>query len=1070
VWYQALTLRERLARARAAGAGAEAVDADLAQSRLRRWRSQPPFAQGPWFGRRLALDGLSESELLGLLGEPAGAVGRRVAGEPAWLSALREAFSLPRSGESPPAFEVPPGQVGLGVLHAVAPIIRRGRQRVREGVPALARGLADPPFDPDTAEGLLFASLPRQLLGVVNRTMVLEVNVARLEGRLDGDTPEKRFGSFVRRLEDQDAALAILQEYPVLARQVVKAVDHWVDFSLEFLGHLAADWPVVRAVLDPAGDPGLLVEVSGGAGDGHRKGRSVRIARFASGKRIVYKPRSLAVDVHFQELLAWVNERGDHPPFRTLAVVDRGDHGWVEFVEGGGCESEGQLRRFYQRQGGFLALLYALHATDFHSENLIAAGEHPVLLDLEALFHPLIRRGVTGDAILAADRTMAESVLGVGLLPYRVGANVEHEGIDHSGLGAPGGQTTPFRVPSLEKVGTDEVRVTRQRLSLPRGENRPSLGGAEVDVLDHAEDVLAGFQAVYRALVRHREELLAEDGPLARFARDDVRVILRPTQYYGTLLRESFHPDVLRDALDRDRLFDRLWVDVEHLPHLERVIGAERAELWEGDIPLFTTRPDSRDLWSASGELIAEFFEETGLGMVRHRVRGLGEEDLARQVWFIRASLATLALNTDRPRLPACPVRQPRGPATPDRLLAAARAIGDRLERLALREGDDVSWIGLELTGHGRWELAPLGADLYSGLPGVALFLAYLGAVTRERRYTALAESALGALRRQLEVLRATDWVIGAFSGWGGVIYCLTHLGALWQDPALLREAEDVVGLLPDLIDRDEHLDIISGAAGCLGVLAGLYRYAPGERTLAAAVRCGDRLLARARPMRRGLGWVALAGQKALAGFSHGAAGIAWSLLELEALTGAGRFRDAAVAALDYERMLFSPEAGNWFDLRSDPDQRKGRQADARFTTAWCHGAPGIGLARLHSLPYLDDAVTRSEIDTALRTTLAQGFGGTHSLCHGDLGNLELLLTAREVLADPKVAAHLERLTAVVQEGIEQDGWRCGLPLGVDSPGLMVGLAGIGYGLLRLAEPARVPSVLALAPPAGRKP
>jgi len=35
----------------------------------------------------------------------------------------------------------------------------------------------------------------------------------------------------------------------------------------------------------------------------------------------------------------------------------------------------------------------------------------------------------------------------------------------------------------------------------------------------------------------------------------------------------------------------------------------------------------------------------------------------------------------------------------------------------------------------------------------------------------------------------------------------------------------------------------------------------------------------------------------------------------------------------------------------------------------------------------------------------------------------------------------------------------------VESPGLLTGLAGIGYGLLRLAEPTRIPSVLVLAPP-----
>ncbi len=101
----------------------------------------------------------------------------------------------------------------------------------------------------------------------------------------------------------------------------------------------------------------------------------------------------------------------------------------------------------------------------------------------------------------------------------------------------------------------------------------------------------------------------------------------------------------------------------------------------------------------------------------------------------------------------------------------------------------------------------------------------------------------------------------------------------------------------------------------------------------------------------------------------------------------------------------------------------------------------------------------------ALRTTLAQGFGGNHSLCHGDLGNLELLLQASQVLPDPQWKAQTERIASAILESIDQHGWLCGVPLGVETPGLMTGLAGIGYGLLRLAEPERVPSVLTLEPP-----
>src|SRR5262249_6602803 len=137
----------------------------------------------------------------------------------------------------------------------------------------------------------------------------------------------------------------------------------------------------------------------------------------------------------------------------------------------------------------------------------------------------------------------------------------------------------------------------------------------------------------------------------------------------------------------------------------------------------------------------------------------------------------------------------------------------------------------------------------------------------------------------------------------------------------------------------------------------------------------------------------------------------------------------------------------------------------SRYATAWCHGAPGIGLARLQALRHLPDDATRADVATALRTTVAEGFGDNHSLCHGDLGNLELLSQAGEALGEPRWRAEAERLTALSWESIAQHGWRCGTPTGVESPGLMTGLAGIGHGFLRLAEPARVPAVLVLAPP-----
>jgi type 2 lantibiotic biosynthesis protein LanM len=389
--------------------------------------------------------------------------------------------------------------------------------------------------------------------------------------------------------------------------------------------------------------------------------------------------------------------------------------------------------------------------------------------------------------------------------------------------------------------------------------------------------------------------------------------------------------------------------------------------------------------------------------------------------------------------------------------LAAAGRIGDRLHTLSVRGHADATWIGLVYRPGATWQFAPLDIDLHSGLAGVALFLAYLGAQTGQRRYTDLAEAALAALRRQIDIQRSRRRQIGALSGWGGVIYSLTHLGQLWRAPALLDQAEQIAALLPPLIANDADLDVMDGAAGCALSLGALATVRPTSALHELLRLCGERLRATAQPMAVGCGWPSADGPP-LTGLSHGAAGIAWALQTIADATGSPDLAQLAAAALSYERTRFVAERGNWLDLRADPP---------RFMTAWCHGAAGIGLSRLQLPASSSDPQLRAEIAAAVSTTLREGWGRSHTLCHGDLGNLELLLQAgaRDMLPDWQTTVY--RLAARVLAD-EPRGWQCGLSVALETPGLMVGLAGIGYGLLRLAAPATVPAVLTFDPPAPR--
>jgi type 2 lantibiotic biosynthesis protein LanM len=1071
-WYRGLSLRDRILSLGAVGDRItdNRFNQELANRRIQRWRSQKPLTNEIFFAKRLALDGIAEKELHYLLGESMEMLAARNPDPPDWLREIEAAFSSFDRGNV----------LSNGFISAIAPLIQQGRKRLNKEISALIKKVSvsegSIPFDPNTIESVLFEFLPEQLHQMLNTTMVLELNVARLQGLLSGKNSQERYQSFLQRLQNPETCILLLQEYPVLAQQLVTCIQGWVGISLEFVRRLLSDWKVICTTFFPGTNPGILREIKPGAGDCHNGGRTVTIVKFSSGLQIVYKPKPLAVDAHFQELLVWINQKSDFPSFLCYQVIDRGNYGWVEFVPAKSCQNTAEVERFYQRLGGYLALLYTLQGTDFHAENAIAAGEHPVLVDLESLFQPHPVAPDSPNTVLPTRQKMSKSVLRIGLLPRAQLVNSKYEAVDPSGIGGNANQIAPDsptktlreRVPSLADVGTDEMKVVRQVGMLRETQNQPRLHGKLINVLEYSKAIEFGFSFIYQLLIENREELKEI---LTSFANDEVRIFLRETRSYSLLLRESFHPDVLRDALDRDRFFDKLWVEVPQLPYLELVIPAERKALWQGDIPKFTTRANSRHLWLSDGEYLPDFFPETGIELVQRRLQELNKEDLNEQLWFIQTSLQSLAMVESEHKVSVYSL--PKLDVIPDETTAcenylnAARAVAKRLTYLAIRDQELAGWIAPILVGSRHWAVSPLGWDLFDGIPGLALFLAYLGALDsptetlreRQESYTNLADAALNSLRHQLKYESYLINSIGGFNGWGGLIYTFAHLGTLWQKPELIFQAVEWVKLLPPLIAKDEQLDIIGGAAGCIVGLITLYQCVLDPKIKAVAIECGDRLIARSQIMEKGIGWVTIPGCKPLTGFSHGAAGIAYALLQLAAFTGEERFQKTAISAMNYENHLFSKTVKNWSDLRIEEPGK------TFYGWGWSHGAPGIGLGRLHSLSWIDNAEIRADIKAALETTKTRGFGYNHSLCTGDLGNLELLNSYQYLCNFPQERAEIHRLAANILASIEQQGWICDIPLGGESLGLMKGIAGIGYGFLRLAAPDRIPSVLILAPP-----
>ncbi|MFL5662173.1 MAG: DUF4135 domain-containing protein, partial [Ktedonobacteraceae bacterium] len=181
---------------------------------------------------------------------------------------------------------------------------------------------------------------------------------------------------------------ALLRAYSVLARLLATTCDLWVEANVELVQRLAADWSAIAQRFASGSELGQVIELQPALSDVHAGRRSVMALLFASGSKLIYKPRPVGMEEAYYHLLHWCNIQGATPPFQILAILNRSTYGWVEYVAQEPCPDQDALRRYYQRAGMLLCLVYMLGGVDCFYDQIIAHGEQPVLVDVSHLLHP----------------------------------------------------------------------------------------------------------------------------------------------------------------------------------------------------------------------------------------------------------------------------------------------------------------------------------------------------------------------------------------------------------------------------------------------------------------------------------------------------------------------------------------------------------------------------------------------------------------------------------------------------------------------------------------------------------
>jgi hypothetical protein len=440
-----------------------------------------------------------------------------------------------------------------------------------------------------------------------------------------------------------------------------------------------------------------------------------------------------------------------------------------------------------------------------------------------------------------------------------------------------------------------------------------------------------------------------------------------------------------------------------------------------------------------------------------------------------------------RQHMPSAPAGEvPR--LEPGEYLRTAEGIAREICEAAVWYEGRCNWLGALATPprSGR-AVRSLGPDLYDGTAGIAIFLAELFRITGDKE---LRRTARGAIAQAFAGVEAVPPAVrlGLYTGWTGIALAGARVGRLLGEEEWPAHTLALLGRLHEAIVGEQEFGLLSGRAGAVAGLVALSICLGEPRLVEVAVDIADDLIEGAERSEAGCSWpsIQVSSRRNLTGYSHGAAGIGYALLELYRVSSNTRYRDLAREAFDYERYWFDEEHRNWPDFREAIDSTPGGRSAPRTSRApaggrargahrysypafWCHGAAGIALSRLGASSILDDPIFLSEAETAIATTaqateaaLSSGLDN-YSLCHGLAGNADILLCAGEMQRSSQEftdgLAHRVATAGILLHSSADNPWPSGVTGGGETPSLMLGLAGTGYFYLRMYSPD-VPSVL----------
>ncbi|EFI66094.1 Lanthionine synthetase C family protein [Lysinibacillus fusiformis ZC1] len=146
------------------------------------------------------------------------------------------------------------------------------------------------------------------------KMLVFEIDFEKKQGNLIGETSEDRFQYYINeKLQNEEYLKSLYMEYESLTNLLLLTINNYLKFLFDILSATTQEIKNIFKTLFNTENIKKLINVSLNMGDTHNDGKTVSILTFEDNKKVVYKPRSLAFDQKYSDLLSWMeNNQSKH--------------------------------------------------------------------------------------------------------------------------------------------------------------------------------------------------------------------------------------------------------------------------------------------------------------------------------------------------------------------------------------------------------------------------------------------------------------------------------------------------------------------------------------------------------------------------------------------------------------------------------------------------------------------------------------------------------------------------------------------------------------------------------------